>query len=49
MITTGEVPAASGQADDLAAKLRSVAELHQAGALSDDEFATAKSLTLGSA
>jgi hypothetical protein len=41
-------PAAPG-GTDLAARLKELAELHGAGALSDEEFAAAKAAVLGSA
>jgi hypothetical protein len=40
-------PAAAAQADDTTAELERLAQLHQSGALTDDEFAAAKSKLLG--
>ncbi len=40
-------PAAGAPADDTTAELERLAQLHQSGALTDDEFAAAKSKLLG--
>jgi hypothetical protein len=40
-------PAAAAPADDTTAELERLAQLHQSGALTDDEFAAAKSKLLG--
>lgn len=40
------IPAAAHQATDVAAQLKTLAELHAGGALSDDEFASAKARLL---
>jgi hypothetical protein len=40
-------PAAAAPADDTTAELERLAQLHQSGALPDDEFAAAKSKLLG--
>ena len=42
------VPAAAAPADDMVAQLQKVAQLHQQGVLSDQEFAAAKAQILGS-
>jgi len=42
------VPAAAARADDMVAQLQKVAQLHQQGVLSDQEFAAAKAQILGS-
>jgi membrane protease subunit (stomatin/prohibitin family) len=40
-------PAAAPPTEDLTAKIERLAELHQSGALTDEEFATAKQKLLG--
>jgi len=40
-------PPAAGQGTDMAAELKRLADLHTQGALSDEEFAAAKSKVLG--
>jgi hypothetical protein len=40
-------PAAAAPADDTTAELERLAQLHQSGALTDEEFAAAKSKLLG--
>jgi uncharacterized membrane protein YebE (DUF533 family) len=40
-------PTAAAPADDTTAELERLAQLHQSGALTDDEFAAAKSKLLG--
>ena len=40
-------PAAAAPADDTTTELERLAQLHQSGALTDDEFAAAKSKLLG--
>ena len=44
---TAAVPAQAGAQPDMLAQLTQLTELHEKGALSDDEFAAAKSKLLG--
>jgi hypothetical protein len=42
-----QVPAAAPAGDDMVAKLQELAQLHDSGVLSDEEFASAKAKLLG--